>query len=303
MDYEVSLTEAGFTRRQRVDRAVHTLEGILRGIALDAVITSKELEDLRAWANDQRALVGFHPFSELVPKIDAVLADEVIDADEHEDLLWVCKNLQFGSTYYDETTSDMQRLQGILHGMLADGAITEDEIRQLSLWVADHSDLKGCYPYDETDALLTQVLRDGRIDSSEREMLKLFFEDFITYSLSRRIHDARTGVAPPRKLTGICAVCPELVFPRRTYSFTGASVKAKRSQMASNVEALGGRFSKSVTPSVHYLIVCAEGNPAWAYACYGRKVEEAMNLRAAGHSVVIVHETDFWDALQDQKTT
>lgn len=299
MDYEISLTDVGFTRRQRIDRAVHTLEGILTGIAIDGTINPKEVEELKAWVNDHRKLVGNHPFTELIPAIDAALMDGIIDAEEQADLLWLCQNLQSGSTYYDETTSDIQRLQGILHGILADGEVTDDELRQLSQWTEDHCYLKGCYPFDEIDALLTQVLRDGEIDSTERAMLKLFFEDFVSYSLTRRMKDARSGTTPSRKLSGICAVCPDLAFLDRTYTFTGASAKASRSQMAAQIESLGGRFSPTVTRVVHYLVVGANGNPAWAYACYGRKVEQAMKLRADGHALVIVHENDFWDAIQD----
>ncbi len=46
-------------------------------------------------------------------------------------------------------------------------------------------------------------------------------------------------------------------------------------------------------------MVGAKGNPCWAFACYGRKVEEAMALRKAGNRLLIVHENDFFDALED----
>ncbi|MDB6069740.1 MAG: hypothetical protein JWL81_911 [Verrucomicrobiales bacterium] len=301
MKYEITLSDAGFTRRQRVDKAIHTLEGILAGISLDGVIVPLELNELTAWISDHRALIGRHPFSELVPRIEAALADGVIDAEEHADILWLCRNMQCGSLYYDEATTDMQRLQGMLHGILADAEVSEDEIRELSRWIDEHAHLKGCYPYDEIDALLTQVLKDGTEDQTEREMLKHFFEDFISYSLQRRVKDAREQLPAPKKLAGICSVCPDLSFLDRIYTFTGASQKATRVEMASKVESLGGHFSQKVHPKVHFLIVGANGNPAWAYACYGRKVEQAMNLRADGHPVIIVHENDFWDAMQDHQ--
>jgi hypothetical protein len=299
MDYEISLSDVGFTRRQRVDTAVHTLEGILKGIAIDGVITPKELDELRSWANDNHKLIGSHPFSELIPKINVALADGVIDSEEQADILWVCQNLQSGSIYYDSVTSDIQRLQGILHGILADGLVTDTEIRQLSEWIESHDYLKGCYPYDEIYAVLTSVLRDGAIDAAERESLSQFFEGFVQYSLARRIKMAREGIKPAPKLSGICAVCPELAFPDRVYSFTGASTHATRSRIAELVELFGGSFSRAVTPKVHYLIVGAHGNPAWTYACYGRKVEQAMSLRSEGMQMTIAHENDFWDALQD----
>jgi NAD-dependent DNA ligase len=193
----------------------------------------------------------------------------------------------------------MQRLQGILHGILADGKIADEEIKQLSAWIDEHTDLKGCYPYDEIDALLTQVLKDGVIDDNERKMLGLFFEDFISYSLSTRVMNTRPGGEAPRRLSGICAVCPDLLFHERRYCFTGASSRAVRSEIQKLVERLGGEFCNSVSPGVHFLVVGANGNPAWAYACYGRKVEQAMKLRSAGHGLVIVHENDFWDATTD----
>jgi hypothetical protein len=50
----------------------------------------------------------------------------------------------------------------------------------------------------------------------------------------------------------------------------------------------------SVSRKTNYLIVGDDGNPCWAFACYGRKVEKAINLRKQGTQIIIVHENDFW---------
>jgi len=34
---------------------------------------------------------------------------------------------------------------------------------------------------------------------------------------------------------------------------------------------------------------------------YGRKVEKAIQLRKEGHKIILVHENDFWDAIEDLK--
>lgn len=52
MEYEISITNTGITRRQRIDRAIHTLEGILKGVAIDNVITPAEAKELKAWCDD-----------------------------------------------------------------------------------------------------------------------------------------------------------------------------------------------------------------------------------------------------------
>ena len=69
--------------------------------------------------------------------------------------------------------------------------------------------------------------------------------------------------------------------------------------MAETVRGFGGMVQSAVNRKTNYLIVGTAGNPCWAYACYGRKIEEAMQLRKEGVNVVIVNETDFWDAVDD----
>jgi len=50
-----------------------------------------------------------------------------------------------------------------------------------------------------------------------------------------------------------------------------------------------------------YLVLGTDGNPCWAFACYGRKVEKVIQLRKEGHKIILLHENDFWDAIKDLK--
>jgi hypothetical protein len=68
--------------------------------------------------------------------------------------------------------------------------------------------------------------------------------------------------------------------------------------MESEVTSRGGWTHRNVTQDVTYVVVFDEGNPHWAFSCYGRKVEKAYTLRRKGHPISIVHEIDFWDALR-----
>ena len=52
-----------------------------------------------------------------------------------------------------------------------------------------------------------------------------------------------------------------------------------------------------MTQKTDYLIVGNEGNPCWAFSCYGRKVEKAVELRKKGSNIQIINEDDFWNAL------
>ena len=292
-----------FTERQRIDKAIYTLTGLLRGIAIDDELNAPEIAEVLNWCNEYRQLVDRAPFNELIPKLDEFMSDGVIEPDELEDLLWVCKNLSPESEYYDDITHDIQVLQGMLHGIMADDHVSATEATALQGWVDDNEHLKGTYPYDELDSLLMVVLGDGVIDAEEQEMLRRFFEDFIQYSFAKRVRSgterARAGLTREKTLPAICSSCPTLEFATRSFTFTGTSLKAKRTEIAGHVERLGGVFSANLTQKTHFLVVGAGGNPCWAFSCYGRKVEKAAQLRKEGHPITIVHESDFWDALAD----
>lgn len=149
-----------------------------------------------------------------------------------------------------------------------------------------------------TPLLTTKVLSDGRIDEVEHQMLLHFFSEFLA------MLDERTIVRPlmfegVEKIGALCAVAPDVSFTDRTFCFTGSSTKHSRVELESIVRQLGGEALRGVSSKLHYLVIGAEGNPCWAFACYGRKVEEAVALRRKGKRVVILHEIDFHDAVLD----
>lgn len=92
-------------------------------------------------------------------------------------------------------------------------------------------------------------------------------------------------------------MCPEITFEEKTFCFTGESCKTTRLDIALKIQSVGGVYHDTVTRKTDYLLVGSNGNPCWAYSCYGRKVEKAIDLRKEGFPIKIVHENDFWDAL------
>lgn len=285
-----------FTSRSRLEKSVNSLVGIVEGIAIDAEINSFELGFLRRWLNDHDELLNRHPYSELMPVIQAALIDGVLSPDEREDILWLCERVM-STEFFDRTTAGLQRLHGIVGGIIADGEVTEHELTGLSNWLDDHDYLKTCWPYDEVASIITAVMSDGRIDQQEQKMLRAFFSEFV------QVLDERTIVSPSvsidTTITGLCAVCPEIKFEGNKFCFTGSSSRYTRKDISSLVKKIGGEVSSSLTSSVTYLVIGAEGNPCWAYACYGRKVEQAVALRKSGSRILIVHENDFHDAVAD----
>jgi NAD-dependent DNA ligase len=292
-----------YTTRQRVDTAIHSLTGLLHGIAIDEELNAQEIAEVLNWCKQYRELKNREPFKELITKLDEIMVDGLISPDEQEDLLWVCKNLSPEGIFYDEVTHEIQKLHGILHGILADGNISLDEAKKLQEWIYDNDHLKGSYPYDELESLLLAVLEDGKIDEEEQGMLRDFFEEFIEYSFSKRVRKeserVRSGLKKIKSLPSICASCPVIVFDDKSFVFTGTSKRAKRSDIAEHVDRLGGSLKGGVSGQTDFLVVGSGNNPCWAFSCYGRKVEKAVEMRKEGREIVIVHESDFWDAVED----
>lgn len=286
-----------FTGPSRLDRAAHTLEGIVRGIACDERVVDREVKALTSWLGDHQEFERFHPFNEMIPRINTIIADGTIDEEERADLLWLCNKFTTDESYFCKVSADMQRLQGLLGGIAADGVISAEELRALQSWMEENSHLRTCWPYDELSALITSVLSDGILDPKEHDQLLRFFSEFIEYPGHRAIE--LPVVDDEIVVTGICAVCPEIIFAEKAFCFTGSSERCPRKHLVAAVEQLGGKHSPRVTLDVDFLVIGADGNPCWAYACYGRKVEAAVQLRKKGHRILLVHEYDLFDAFQD----
>ena len=115
-----------FTGPAELHKAINTLNGIIAGITSDTQIAEDEINELANWCTLHEHLESKQPFSELIPLIRDSLQDGIISADEAEDILWVCNNFTSSSDYYDIRSSSLQFLFGLIHGMLADGELSDN---------------------------------------------------------------------------------------------------------------------------------------------------------------------------------
>lgn len=287
------------TEPAEIHKAVNSLIGILKGVQFDEVINIFEVEEIINWCNLHRKFGDKAPFSEIIPLIDKAMEDEVFTVEEITDILWLCESIVHHDgfdSYYNLVTSAIQQLHGIIHGIMADNVLLDYEINKLHEWMDDNDHLKGCYPFDEIYSLVTEARKDGVLTDDEKNMLKAYFGNFIDTTVSYNINESELQELQKQyTISGICTVNPKIEFAGKAFCFTGASDKADRKEIAATVTELGAVFSNNVTKSTDYLIVGNAGNPCWAFSCYGRKVEKAVELRKKGNYIVIVNEDDFWN--------
>lgn len=290
-----------FMKKEEMHKALNSLVGILTGIAVDGIVSEAESNEVQNWYSLHENLIKIHPFSEILPALKMAFADNVLDIEEVEGALWLCRKFldtNSNKLYFDYITSQIQQLEGMLHGIISDGAITDDELSSLNEWLDNNDHLSGVYPFDEVYSLLLAAKEDGKVTDDERNMLKAFFSTFVDTRFSFNIHEEDVAnLQKQYSIGGICAVCPSIEIEGKTFCFTGMSKRATRNEIANIICDRGGLYNDRITGGTDYLIVGAEGNPCWAFSCYGRKVEKAVDLRKAGQHIAIVHEYDFWDEI------
>jgi len=95
----------------------------------------------------------------------------------------------------------------------------------------------------------------------------------------------------------MCDVRPSVVIDGRTFCFTGKSPRMRRPMIAELLDERGGIVRDRVSRKTDYLVVCSEGSAYWRYGVFGRKLLDAMAMRAGGGDIRIVCEDDFWRAM------
>jgi len=283
-----------FTKKSEIDKAFNSLNGLLQGIASDSILRKEELEELNNWVKYHSDLIGRNPFKEIAHVISCAVQDNNLDNEVIEDLKWLCAQFIDENIYFDGITADIQTLHGFCHGILADGYISNDEIYALQKWMLANEHLQTYYPYDEIYSLLDEILEDGVIEEKERLALTAYLNDFIdlrTTSVAHNVDSLTKNVL----IEGLFHKNIKIHLTDTIFSFTGESEKMTRNEIAEFIQEHGGIFSSNVTKKVQVLLVGINGNPCWAYTCYGRKVEQAIKLRKAGSNILILNEIDFWE--------
>jgi BRCA1 C Terminus (BRCT) domain len=292
MDHEDHSQYRTFCEQQILEKSVNTLIGIVEGITADRETTAEEIDLLNEWMVTHSPYERLHPFNEFFPLLSRVLEDGILDESERADIDWLARKV-IRCELLDTAKGDMQVLHGLLQGIIADGQIKKVELVVLQEWLGEHEHLRRVWPYDEIESLLMSTLADGIVDQNEHRMLMAFLQDFCELKPENANGEVQHAV------TGVCAVCPDIEFEGKKFAITGASERLKRSEFEDKIAALGGIPHPRVTKDLDYLVIGAGGNPCWAYACYGRKVELAMKLRREGSQLLLIHENDLWDAILD----
>ena len=226
-----------FTKPAELHKAINTLRGIVAGISSANGISTDEVQELIHWCTLHEHLRDRHPFSELLPAIEGSIQDGVIDEDEQRDILWLCNNFVGSTAFYDASTSSIQFLNGLVHGLMADCRLGDSEIQTLRLWLDTNDFLQGTYPFDELSSMVHTIMEDKIITEDERNSLLAFMSNLVEFKDSYNLVESDFAELRSKySIGGICAYCPEVEIEGKLFCFTGESYRSNRAEIKAEVE-------------------------------------------------------------------
>lgn len=188
-------------------------------------------------------------------------------------------------------TRDANELTGLARGMLADGALNQNEAEFMLQWLEERPESASVWPFNVLLQRFDEALRDGHLDAKEeRELIDTLME-----LIGGGMTD--NGASTAASTLPLCKPAPEVEFEDAVFCLTGTFVSGTRRECEQEIVARGGVPKSSVTKKTRFLVIGNVGSTDWANTTYGRKIEKGVLLREDGNPISIISEKHWSDAL------
>lgn len=280
-----------YMHKANSDKAINSILGFIEGILMDGKINAVEVDALIKWHEQNEDLLSCPPLNVLLPLLNEYVRDGQCSDGYIERFNSVVASFR-STRYYAESTADIQRLHGILAGLVCDRELSHVELSGLNQWMKNHDYLEENVMYQEVYKLLSPIRL--RKELTEADIKKLFmqiskFVDVDNHGLLRTCVADVEGCVNPDFFSG------KFDIQGKTVCFTGASERFTKKGWKEYVVSKGANFIDDMNGGVDFLVVCNKGNSAWAHVSYGRKFEFAKKLQSSGHPIRILTEDSFLD--------
>lgn len=180
----------------------------------------------------------------------------------------------------------IDQLSGICEGMLADGAVSEQEAKYFAEWVRKHAALHPVWPFTEVLSRVERIFADGICTDDERQELKEIMEALCGRQPAKTAGETYSSTLP------FNAPPPHPIeFANRIFNITGKFAFGPRQRVMEAISGKGGiAIDSTPTHESNYMVVGIFASRDWIHTNYGRKIERAIELRNAGSGIVIISE-------------
>lgn len=181
----------------------------------------------------------------------------------------------------------IDELIGLAKGALLDGKVEQHEADGILAWLHGNMECLDTWPASVLYDRLRAMLADGVLDPDEAgELLGL---------LMQIAAPAGVGAAPAPSTLPLTAPAPEILYPGRSFCFTGVFEFGSRADCHEAVLARGGEPAKGVTKKLNYLVIGSVGSDFWRHSSFGTKILKAAQYCEEGAGIAIVSEA-YWIA-------
>ncbi|MGQ7868701.1 exonuclease domain-containing protein [Sunxiuqinia sp. sy24] len=270
---------------------VHELRGVLVGLILDNRINDKEISELRTWTESIYHQSEVEQVKELFRLMTEATDESCVSIELIKDMFEFCNDFEL-PFFNDSKVLPVQLMYGILHGIMADGVINDDEIRELNKLLNAYPEISSRTPFNQIKNLTDKILKDDSIDERERLELEAVIYSYIEI-IDESIDSNIRNMVAKAELDSFFDNPESIEFNDRLFCLSGTFVNGNKAEIECLITEAGGLTKSSLVKKTNYLVVGSLGDPSWSYGSYGRKIEKAIEMQKKGVDILIVNEPDF----------
>lgn len=179
----------------------------------------------------------------------------------------------------------VNELLGMAKMITADGVVSQDEAEYLQKWLVANQAVSSNPVVARLMQRVDAMLRDNMLDQDEAAEL---FETLQRFTGG----DFELGELTKASRLPIDSPVPDICFSGRQYVFTGTFAFGARKECERAVSERGGSAGR-LSRGTDYLVIGVYATDSWAHSAFGRKIEQALDMRQKGYVPAIVSEEDW----------
>jgi NAD-dependent DNA ligase len=177
---------------------------------------------------------------------------------------------------------EVDELVGLAHGLTADGTLVPAEIEYLEKWLVSHDASLGNPMVRKLLTRVDEIVAHVTVNPEEAADLFKVLQNFAA-------GDFELGEALKSTSLPLDAPPPTINFQGARFCFTGTFTFGTRRECEAAATGLGG-VCGGLSRQTRYLVVGAYATDSWMHSAFGRKIENAVQMRSEGVPIAIVAE-------------
>ena len=214
-------------------------------------------------------------------------SEKTIRKDEHGQPVFKSK-----LTWENYASKAFDQLKGICHGLLADGAIADEEVKYFRAWVEKNSAVETTWPFSEIAEKVRSLYSGEVVSEEERRGLKEIMKAITGGAYLPSLYDDTSTDLP------LCDPQPCIIeFTGMEFCVTGRFGFGTRKKVETSIMDRGGTCNPTPRGSTNYLVIGCFASRDWKFTNYGTKIDRAVELRDQKTGISIVSEETWVNAL------